>query len=69
MDLPDIDKLSFEEKRRLVEKLLESMSAETAEPAPEWHLELARECLAEYERTGERGEPAREAIERIFRNF
>ena len=69
MNLPDIEKLSYEEKRLLLEKLLESMSAESAGPVPAWQIELARESLAEYERSGEKGAPAREAIERIFRNL
>ena len=69
MDLPDIEKLSSEQKRLLLERLVASMSAESTESVPEWQIELARESLAEYKRSGEKGAPARETIEHIFRNL
>jgi len=62
----DIDGLSRDEKLDLMERLWESLTSDQEDvPIPTWHLELVHQRLDQFERDGDYGVPAEEALARL----
>ena len=59
----DLAKLSFEERVKLLEMIMQSIAADTAaEPAPEWQREVVRARLKRMDERPHPGIPADEAL-------
>ena len=70
MDTMDIEKMSIEERLQLVDVILDSISnAADRRPLPPARLKMIRARLERFRASGEHGEPARAAIERICKNL
>lgn len=55
--LADVDRLSREEKLKLLELVLESLSREEAESLSDWEQQLLAQRLAEFKADPTRGKP------------
>lgn len=59
----DLAKLSFDERVKLLEMIMQSIAADTAaEPGPEWHREVVRERLRRMDEQPHPGIAADEAL-------
>ena len=64
---PGFDELSVEEKLDYVESLWERIFARPEEvPVPDWHLQIVRERLAEYDANPEEGNVSLEEFDEML---